>query len=249
MYTVTYATVKIEFSLSHKMNKLLWIASWCVKCTSYLHSALSTATVCPAGTAVWHQKQMYMLWYNVSLRRLCWKGSTGRDAWILSLRSTRNGDVFTWNVLYMHWRMRTDCAWKRSASLKCETTFVIRCFWCSALVVHHKVKSCVSVECGCNHVDHRMQWYWHRRAGVKGGVRYSFFPQESGGGWRNDEACGWLFLDNVSFLYAFDSEGNSIHCFDSVGWVIGRTSVKTCAIYCQKFSSGTSGERKLRGTC
>jgi len=86
------------------------------------------------------------------LRLLCWKGSIGRDAWSQSLQSTWNGGVSTWNVLYMHWQLRIDCAWKRSASLKYETVlhFSLRLVFCTFRVMR---LNSVSAECGCRLPD------------------------------------------------------------------------------------------------
>ena len=39
-----------------------------------------------------------------------------------------------------------------------------------------------------------------------------------------------------------------LQCFDTVGWVTGRTSgLKDLCHFPQSFSSGSGGERKLRG--
>jgi len=69
-------------------------------------------------------------------------------------------------------------------------------------------------------------------------------PPESGDGSRKDKASGWFVLVVVS-------AASSLQCFDTVGWVTGRTS----SLYPlpQRFSSGTKrkpkGISKYRFTC
>jgi len=67
----------------------------------------------------------------------------------------------------------------------------------------------------------RPGWYWRQIAGVN---KQRLIPQESGDGWRTDEAGGGLSSVLVVGASRF------LQCFDTVGWLTGRASGlwKTC---------------------